>query len=313
MAASLVALQLFSGTAFAGETRLLDVAWSGNTLVTTGGQTAATITLTNNGGQNLSHALLGIGTAPANGLLPAGITIVDAVGSDFTTYCSKTTTTISCDFGSMAAKGSSKSRSFQVIFSANTAAGIQTIPTAASVNESGNPNGSNTQVFPANLALSVAAGGCNLAATYFAPGQANKVVGDDTACALDATNKQSTNLKVNGTVVSAVFVQETDDTVDCAGFTCFGQLSVGDVAVNGTYQVIWTIQWLVPSNFNVNQFGVIHYKDGNVFDFAIQNKAKNYCKTPTSTGCFMGAPTLDGTTLTAVISTAGNGGIKGFN
>jgi hypothetical protein len=310
MAASLVALQLFSGTATAGETRNLQVTWSAQTQVTAGGQTADTITIKNADNQNLSHVILGIGVAPASGALPAGVAIVAVIGTD-NSFCTWSAASVSCDFASIAAK---KQRTLQVIFSASTA-GLQTIPAAVSVNESGNPNGSNTQVFPANLGLTVGAATCDLLATYFSPGQLQKVLntGGATDCSLSTGNPQSTKVSVPASVVSAIVVQENDSAVCQTGYTCFGQLSVGDLAVDGTYPVTWTIQWQVPSNFNLNQFGVIHFKDSGAFDFAIQNKTKNYCKSDTATGCFVGAPTKDGTTLTAVIRTAGNGGIKGFN
>jgi len=312
-AASLLITGLFAGTAQAGETRTLTLNWSGNPQVTTGGQTVATLTITNSGGQNLSHVLVGIGTSPATAALPSTVTIVDAIGADFTNFCSKTSSTISCDFASMAAKGSSNSRSFQVIFSVS-ASGTLTVPTGASVNESGNPNGSNNQVFQQNLGLTVDAASCDLAATYFAPGQANKIIGDDTGCAVSSTNPQSTKIQVPDSVVSAVVVNEiTNDAICQAGYSCFGQLSTGDVAVDGTYRVVWTIRWNVPSNFNVNKFGIIHFTDSGAFDFALPWKNSNLCKTDTATKCFVSTPTVVGTTLTAVFATAGNGGIKGFN
>jgi hypothetical protein len=309
-AASLVALQLFSGAAGAADTRLLEVTWSANTLVTTGGTTISTVTVANTDNQNLSHVRLGIGTAPASGALPAGVTVL-AVGGADASFCSWSSSQVFCDFASIKAR---KSRSLQVIFSlAGAGSGLVTVPTAVSVNESGNPNGTNAQIFPGDLGLDVTAATCDLVATYFAPGQVNKNLntGGSASCGLSTANPQSTRIAVPDGIVSAVFVEETNSTKCQAGYTCFGQLSTGDLANDGTYLVTWTIQWTVPTNFNVNKFGVIHFNDNGTFDFAIQNKNQNFCKNANSGDCFVSV-NLTGTTLTAVIRTVGNGGMRGF-
>ena len=308
-AAALVG-QLFSGTAGAADTRRLSVTWGANTQVTAGGQSLATVTVTNNGGQNLSHVLLGIGTAPASGALPAGVSIVAITGAD-TSFCTWSSSQVFCDFAGLKPR---KSRTFDVLFSAANA-GLQTIPTGATVNESGNPNGANNQIFSGDLGLDVTAATCDLVATYFAPGQLNKVLGTSgDACALSSSNPQSTKVSVPDGIVSAVVVSETDPTAaDCvAGLTCFGQLSTGNLANDGNYLVTWEIKWTVASNFNVNKFGIIHFNDDGSFDFSLTKKNANYCKNATQGDCLLSV-TLDGTTLTAILRSVGNGGMRGFN
>ena len=58
-----------------------------------------------------------------------------------------------------------------------------------------------------------------------------------------------------------------------------------DAAVDGNYTVIWTIQWTVATNFNVNKFGVLHFQDGaSTPDLKLTYK-KDLCKTASQVGC----------------------------
>jgi len=307
LAAAALVAQLFSGTAGAADTRLLSVTWGANTQVTPGGQTFATVTVTNNDNQNLSHVILGIGVAPASGPLPTGVTIVATGGADSSFCPDRSSSSVKCDFASIKA---GKSRTIDVIFAVATGAGTQTIPTGASVNESGNPKGTNNQIFAGNLGLLVDEAGCDLAATYFAPGQSGKNLA--TSCALGTGNPQSTKVSVPDGIVSAVVVREDNSAFCQAGLTCFGQLSTGDLANDGNYLVTWEISWTVASNFNVNKFGIIHFNDNGSFDFALTNKNASYCKNASQGDCLVSV-TLVGTTLTAILRSVGNGGMRGFN
>jgi len=144
--------------------------------------------------------------------------------------------------------------------------------------------------------------------TYMPPGQAHQV---GTPCAIDANNRQSTSVVVPDSVVSGITVAEQVSTLCFGSLECFGDASVADVAQDGTYTVLWTIKWQVETSFNLNKFGILHFADGNTTtpDLNITWK-QNKCRNANQTGCFVSAEVV-GTTLTAVIRTAGNGSMRG--
>ncbi len=306
---SVVALQVFAGTAGAANTRLVylgsgpvGAATNGQFVlsdVTVGGVTAANVVLKNTDNQTLTHVVVTFAT-PTGGLEFSGF-IAPSAGT-----CAPTATSpLVCAFGNLA-KG--QTRTWTVLYTA-TAAVASEVRAEVTFNESGNPNGSNSHIEPATASLTPSDGGCDLVATYLPPGQAAKVVG--TSCALSAANPQITTITVPGSLVSAIKVGEQTSSL-CAGtLTCFGQDSIADIAVDGTYTVTWTIVWQVPTNFNANRFGVLHFPDGATTPDLTLTARKNTCKTAAATGCIVSV-TLDGTTLTAVVRTNGNGKMRGF-
>jgi hypothetical protein len=148
-------------------------------------------------------------------------------------------------------------------------------------------------------------------ATFLAPRSGPANIGTGTDCSLSVTNPQTTSVEIPGSVVSAVTVGESSTVLCASGLDCFGQASVADVAVNGTYPVLWTIQWQVVSNFNIQKFGILHFPDGATVPDLTLTAKKNMCKNATQLGCIESV-SLVGTTLTAVVRTAGNGVMRGF-
>jgi hypothetical protein len=304
----LLASQVFAGTAAAADTRLIYVG-SGPvgtnpgllTLspVTTGGTTATNVIVKNIDNQTLSHVILTF-AAPV-----AGLTLSGVFGTDASSCNPTATDPLVCDFGNLA---KNQTRTFTVLYSA-TSAVAASISATITFNETRPNGGSNTHIEPIGGSVTITDGGCDAVATFLPPGQVDKVVG--TGCALSSSNPQITSISVPASVVSAIRVADEAPRPCPAGLTCFGEDSIADIAIDTTATVTWTITWLVPANFNIQKLGVIHYKDDGSLDFAITYK-KNTCKTDTATGCFVSA-SLNGTTLTAVIRTSGNGAMKGFN
>src|SRR3954468_13547922 len=317
-AASLIAIQLFAGVSQAANTRLIYFGSDPNgvldngsltfTRVTAGGATLVPVVVKNIDNQTLTHVVTTFPDLAGTGLSYAQFfgTNVGACATPVT----PATTSYSCDFGNLA---QNESRSFSIVLSASNAG---TIPLTARIvfNESNNPNGGNAQIESATTNIAVGAGGCDLVATFTPPGQAKRDVGTD-GCALSPTNTQNTHASYPATVVSTVLVEDdATATPHCpTGVTCFGNDSVVDIGDNSTtFNVEWTIQWTVPSNFNPNKLGVAHFRDNGSLDFSILFKKTAICQTATATGCFVSAPTLNGTTLQVILRTAGNGVIRGW-
>jgi hypothetical protein len=306
----LVVLQLLAGGAGAADTREIylgsgpvgDPETNGTltlTPVTVGGVTSTNVIVKNIDNQTLTHVVVTV-AAPTGGLTMTGVFGADAGD------CSTDFPPLVCDFGNLA---KNQSRTFTVLFSASSAT-ASTVTATVQFNESTTPNGSNTHVEPATGSVTPTDGGCDLTSTFLPPGQLAKVVG--TSCDLSATNPQTTSVVVPASVVSAIRVAEEASNACKSGLVCFGQASVADVAVDGTYTVVWTIQWQVASNFIKNKFGILHFPDGSDTSDLTLTYKKDLCKTAGQVGCIESL-TLSGTTLTAVVRTSGNGKMRGFS
>lgn len=307
---SLVALQLSAGSAGAADTRLVYLgsgpvgdATNGQLVlspVTVGGVTATDVILKNVDNQTLTHVVVTLDS------LSSGLTFAGVIGANASSCASTATSALVCSFGNLA---KNQTRTFTALFSA-TSADTASVSFAVTFNESRTPNGSNSHLEPATGSVTPQAGGCDLTATFLPPGQSAKLVGTD--CPVSASNPQSTRALVPGSLQSLIRVAEESSALCAAGLSCFGQDSVVDLSVDGTYTVVWTIQWQVPSNFNVNRFGILHFADGATTPDLTLTYKKNLCKTASATGCIESL-VLDGTTLTGVFRTRGNGVMKGFN
>lgn len=315
---SLVALQVLAGTVGAADTRHLYVGPDARALdksvpsdelvgngtlaftsVTAGGSSASAVYVRNMDNQTLTHVVIVIARTQGSVSISS-----DVFGAD-AGKCTSTDTAISCDFGNLKAGAS---RTFTLLLTTSTA-GDQAITARITFNESNNPNGGNEQILSADGTLAIADGGCNLAQTFLRSGHLSPVA---TACSISSTNPQSTNITLSLPSDSTVTVAEEDSSACSAGLECFGQASIGDVEVDGTYTVTWTISWQVPSTFNVNKFGILHFQDGATTPDLTLTAKKDTCKTATATGC-IASVSLVGTTLTAVIRTKGNGKMRGFS
>jgi hypothetical protein len=306
---SLVVLQALAGAAGAADTRVIYIgsgpvgaATNGVltlTPVTSGGVTATDVIVKNIDNQTLTHVVVTF-AAPTGGLTLSGV-----IGTNAGSCAPTDSSPLVCDFGNLAKNAT---RTFTVLFSASSTA-ASTVTAHISFNESTNPNGSNTHIEPATGSITPTDGGCDLVATFLPPGQAAKDVG--TTCDLSSSNPQTTSVRIPGSIVSAIRVAEETSSLCTPGLVCFGQASIADLSVDGTYTVVWTIEWQVPTNFNKQKFGILHFADGaTTADLTLTYK-KNLCKTDTQTGCIESL-TLDGTTLTAIVRTKGNGSMRGF-
>jgi hypothetical protein len=269
------------------------------TPVSVGGVTATNVIVKNTDNQTLTHVVLTF-SAPVSGLTLSG-----DFGPNSDLCNPGTSAPLVCDFGNLAKNAT---RTFTVTYDA-TAAGNASIAATVTFNETKPNNGSNTHIDSIGGSVTVAASSCDSVATFFAPGKLSNSVG--TTCDLGTGNPQKTKVEIPGTVVSAVTVGEVDSSLCADNLPCFGQASVADVAVDGTYLVRWTIEWVVDSNFNTQKFGVLHFADGATTPNLNLTVKKNTCKNDTQVGCIESV-TLVGTTLTAVIRTAGNGVMRGY-
>jgi hypothetical protein len=277
------------------------------TPVSVGGVTATNVIVKNVDNQTLTHVVLTF-AAP---LSTSGLTLSGIFGPN-SDLClpSPATAPLVCDFSNLA---KNQTRTFTVLYDA-TSAGNGSIAATVTFNETKPNNGSNTHIDAIGGSADIAAFNCDSAVTFLAPGKPHSVGTDTTTCPLTSSNRQDTKVEIPGTVVSAVTVGEVDSALCSGNLPCFGQASYADVAVDGKYTVRWTIVWSVASNFNVQQFGVLHFPDGATSatppDLNLTLK-KNTCKSDTQVPCIESV-TLDGTTLTAVIRTAGNGVMRGY-
>jgi hypothetical protein len=306
---SLVALQVFSGSAGAADTRHLFVGSDSSakpennglltlSAVTVNGVSIAPVHVENVDNQTLNHVVLTF-MAPTGGLDLTG-----RFGTDAGACSPAGTVPMVCDFGSMKA-GAKKD--FTVVYTATSTAAA-TVTAQVTFNETKPNTGSNTHIDSISGGVTPADGGCNLVVTYLPPGHSGSI---GTPCDIGAANPQSTSVVVPSSVVSGITVGEEASTLCSGGLDCFGQASVADVAQDGTYTVVWTIQWQVDSTFNLNKFGVLHYADGATTPNLNITWKRDQCKNANATGCFVSA-SVSGTTLTAVIRTAGNGSMRGF-
>ena len=313
----LLASQAFVGTAAAAETRFIYVGPDSRALdkvqpvggltgdrtllftpVTAGGLTTSAVYVRNIDSQTLTHVVITIDQTQGD------VSISAVVLGNNASSCPATNGNIVCDFGNLKAGAS---RAFTLLL-ATPAAGLKGILAVVTFNESTNPNGGTPQIRDVAGTIDVQDGGCDLVDTFLPPGHTDSVV---TSCPLTSDNPQITSVSVPGSIVSLIRVADEAPRPCPAGITtCFGQDSVADIAIDTDATVTWTIKWLVPANFNVQKLGVIHYFDDGSIDF-IRTYKKDLCTNAKPVGCFVSA-TLVGTTLTAVIRSAGNGAMKGF-
>jgi hypothetical protein len=317
---SLVALQAFAGTAGAAETRMIYVGYDADALnknvpaadlegnghlaftqVTAGGLTASSVYVRNTDNQTLTHVVISI-LKSQNGVT------ISLLNSD-ASKCPSSTDGLNwvCDFGNLKADAT---KSFTLLLQTG-GAGTVGIVVRTTFNESNNPNGGNPQIEDVTGDLNVLDGACELGATYLLSGVTTDV---DEGCLFASSHNQSTKISLAASANSAVFVKETSLGLCPTGVTtCFGQESVADVAVDGKYVVTWTIKWTVRSNFNVNQLVIYHFADGATVetqpDQTLTYK-KNICKLPASSNCIVSA-IVEGTILTAIVKTDGNGSMRG--
>jgi len=266
--------------------------------VTVNGVSVTAVHVENVDNQTLNHVVVQF-MAPTGGLV-----LSDRYGPDAGACSAAGTVPIVCDFGSMKAHAK---KDFTIVYTA-TSTVAATVTAQVTFNETKPNGGSNTHIDNILGGVTPQDGGCNLVVTYMPPGHSNAI---GTPCTISGTNPQSTSVVVPSSIVSGITVGEQASTLCAGGLDCFGQASVADVVQDGSFTVVWTIRWQVDATFNLNKFGILHYPDGaSNPDLNITWK-RDQCKNANATGCFVSA-SVSGTTLTAVIRTAGNGSMRGF-
>ena len=302
--------------AFAGDTRSVFVGSPGaddevlvSTPVSTGGATRVDVRIFNDSNATMNKTTMSIGAFPAP-VLPAGVSIKAIFGADASgTTCKIAEGDLSatCAFGNVA---SGKEKNVSILFGISTE-GDKTIEIAVKVKETVNDNGANKDTFKAVATVDVDAASCDAVATYTKP-NTTEVVSTATGC----SDTQSTSLSVPGLLNGAeVQIAEVTDA-DCdtaAGYTCFGAASTAIVNDGAPVKLEWTVTWstsVLPNNFNLKKFTVLHYEDSGAI-VPIANTTKGKCgNSANATNCIVSAGFV-GDTLVVTFRTPNNGKIKG--
>jgi hypothetical protein len=236
-----------AGVVTAGETRILDIRSPGQvtpvlsfTGVSAGNVTKTDIVVSNNGKQTLTSAHLLIGLAPAS-TLASDVTIAATFGAAGSMTCTKTSTTLDCDLGSLTAKGPGKTRSISVAFTIGNS-GSHTIDAAVKVAEAVQDVGSNANFSKAAGTFSADAASCDKAGTFLPPGVTGSVLPVAADCSAD---DQRSALAFTENVGGAlVTVDDSQTPTSCpTGYKCFGKEV--SATVNGGATVSPYLIWLI--------------------------------------------------------------------
>ena len=266
--------------------------------VSVGEQTVSTVYVKNVDNQTLTHVVITFAVQQG------GLTITQVIGANAGS-CPSDGTTVTCDFGNLAARAT---RTFSLVLQA-TAAGSQSLHGKIVFNESNNPQGGNEQISADDGSVDVAGASCDSAATFVLPNTPRTLLPDTGNCAGDG---QRSALVVpgsaNGNVIS---VDDAVTATACSsGFSCFGNQVRGNVNDGASVSpyLKWTIFYsnAVLGNISPNKVAFVH--DATI----ILPGNKGLCKNATSVNCqepyFVGS---DGVTF--YVRTPTNGLIKGMH
>jgi hypothetical protein len=338
--AGLLAVGAIAGSVSGGNTRTIyigDPDGSGlikPSIASAGNQTGFRVLVRNDGSQNVTHVVIGVGSAAASAVgqppgpsLPAGSTVVAMYGDGICSTVNGGSGAM-CTFDSLRARTSIR----DTIVVTTPSAGRFDAWVSVKLDENTSDAGANTDSFFAAdnfVASATSATGWTDAASIFLVDPAD---GDHFGTFLmpnlggsvgtGFTNlgqtKQGTLVTVPGspfgTPISTV---EAPDSTTCAfGEPCFGALVTADIADGATITpyVTWTIRWdatILPKGFSASQAGVIHFPDGGGTPVNIPNTKKNVCSATRLVDCVVSS-NLTKTYFELVFRTASNGGIKGY-
>jgi hypothetical protein len=301
------ALLSSTGSAIAGEARIISLSMSALSAVSSGGVTKTDITFSNDSGHTLSntHFLIGLDQVT----LPSDVKVVAVFGGD-SGVCPVVTDPVStydCNFGNIGAKPNQKTRSFSVAFSVG-ATGPHDISVEVKVSETGSDVGSNVNFQTATASVTASEGTCDTTTTYIPPGLAKTVLPETGTCATTDLQRSALGLPKSNTG-NFVFINDANPATGCSSpLVCFGNQVSATVNDGGpvnpylTWQIFYSNS--VLGNINPKQVAFIH--DGTV----IPAGNKGLCKTATSVDCQ--DPYQVGTDgVTFFVRTASNGLIKG--
>lgn len=279
----------------------------GDFTISAGQSVPLTITVANEGRQNINSVRLFVGqdgdpTTAENGDANPPINLPDRVTVAAPT-CSGGAQLL-CEIGALRAR---TSVSFDVVISAAEDAAAVDFATKATVKvaEGGNDAGSNLDTFSIEGSLTVLAFSCDLVAAY-RPGNDKDVA---TPCALDDTrnaNRQNAAVTLPAGLTTATLKENGNAPCPSVpGLSCIGDEVEATVEGDDPDDVIvWVIQ-LKGQSVTLNKLVIYHYFDDETLDVAIPLTKKNACKSASQTGC--GAASMSGDVLTITIQTKGNG------
>lgn len=292
------------------------------TAASEGQRTAFGVLVRNDGKQNVTHVILGIGSDAAGAAvgqpdgpsLPDGSTVV-AVYGDGTCTIEQGGVGAMCTLDSLPSRGTL--RETIVITTPHATDSTHSFDPWVSVklDENTSDNGSNTDSFFAQGHLVVDANDGDHFETFQLPtdGPADLGTGFD----LLGPTMQGTRVHVPGFLAGApVGIVETPDTTTCAaGVSCFGALVNANVNNGATVSpyLTWTFRWdvsVLPKGFSASQAGVVHFPDSGR-PVLIPNTKKNLCSTTRTVNCVVSSD-LTKTYFELVVQTDSNGGIKGY-
>jgi hypothetical protein len=309
VAASMLAMTILGGTVQAADSRDFTVSVSTPTPASQGGATKFDVIVESTDNQTIANVHLSI---PAIGSTwPAGITIDTVFGEDASLCSPSNGTSLSCDFGNIAALGT---RKISILATVATTVPVGNSITFSASAETNNENGSNRQVETGTSGtLNVTAFNANSLTTANLQG----LVSTSTLGSFGAGNLQtSLNLLQNnggkGNVIAIVEGTSSTQPSYCVTLKLTCQPDFTDVTVNAGAAVspyletILTAQ--VPKTYNVKKAFVIHVDGSTVKPgFPLYNSPDTSCvENPDLVPCADFTVTKDGI-LTITVHTATNG------
>ncbi|CAN5525144.1 hypothetical protein BH20CHL7_BH20CHL7_16790 [soil metagenome] len=300
-----------SGTSRAITVSATGLTGLGSFTISAGQSVPLSITVANDGKQNINSVRLLVGldaseTTAANGDATEPVALPDhvTVGAAGCTGVS----ILACEIGTLRARSSV---TFEVTIAVGTeateAVAGDKLRTKAAVKvaEGGNDNGSNLDSFYLEGDLSILAYSCDVIAVY-RPGSNAKDVA--TPCALDDArngNRQNAAIRLPTTLTTATLKENPNASCPpVSGLRCIGdEVQATITGETRDHVIFWEIQ-IKGASVNLNKLVVYHYFDDGTFE-TIPLTRKNACKSAGATGC--GAASMSGDVLTITIQTKGNG------
>jgi hypothetical protein len=311
--ASILALVTLGGGAFAANSRAFTVTVTNPTDVSQGGATRFDVNVNSQDNQTIANVKLLV--PAAGGTWPANVTIEAVFGLNASMCPTVTTTSVSCDFGNIAALGS---RSISILARVSTAVPIGNSITFSASAETNNENGSNRQIVAGTSGpLKVLAANANSVVTANLTGP----VQTDSLGTTGAGNLQTrlNLLQDNGGKGNVIAITEgvnaTQPTV-CVTLKLTCQPDFADLTVNGGNAVQPYLETVltakVPKTYSLKKAFVIHVLTDGQIDggVALFNSPTTSCSAnPAPLPCADFTLTKAGI-LTITVHTAGNGGMR---
>ena len=308
--AAALAFSVLGGTVQAANSRIFSVTFGTPTPVSQGGVTKFDVTVASGDNQTIANVQLSL---PASGRTwPAGVTITAVFGPNASMCAPSNGTSLSCDFGNIAAFGT---RKISVLVSVARSPLITTPIIFSASAETNNENGANQQVERGESSpLTVLPFSENGVTTFNLGGP----VSTSELGTFDAGNLKTTlNLiQDNGGNGNAVVIAEDTNSVQpayCVALKLTCQPDFVNLTVNANAAVSPYLETIlsanVPKTYNIRKAFVIHLKTDGTIDtgFPLFNVPATSCSAdpmPLPCATFSLSKT---NVLTIVVHTTGNG------